>query len=410
MNSWEIKTLDKVCVIKGGKRLPKGHELTNEKTSHPYIRARDIGNGKINFDSPTYLKDDTFRLIKRYIVNEGDTVITIVGANIGDVAFITKEFDNANLTENALKLVSKKDIIEPKYLNYVLLPEKKKEYFQVVSSGAAQGKLGIYKVKNIKILLPPLTIQKRIASILSAYDDLIENNLKRIKLLEELAQRTYEEWFVKFCINGEPLPIDEKTGLPVGWEITSVSEYVKIISKGPSLNYDFEGLKYPVLNQSCIRNGEIELEKILFAQELNKGKEDCYLKQNDILINSMGQGTLGRVSKNISINEKYIIHNCITFLRAKDNLSQYQLFYFLASKQTYFESVAQGSTGQTTLKISLVQELEMPLAPEIILAHFNKLMKPIWDQMGKLKNQNNKLRQSRDILLPRLMSGKINVE
>lgn len=410
MSEWKEMSLGSICLIKGGKRLPKGHELIQEKTNHPYLRARDIGNGVINFDSPTYLKEETFKYIRNYIVKEGDVVITIVGANIGDVAYITEEFNLANLTENAVKLVAKRDLLEPKFLKYSLLPNSMKEYFQVIASGAAQGKLGLYKIKDVIINLPPLPIQKRIASILSAYDDLIENNLKRIKLLEEIAQRTYEEWFVKFRINGKQLPIDKKTGLPEGWEKIQVKDYVSEISKGPSLNYDFDGTKYPVINQSCIRNGEIELEKVLFAQELNANKENCYLKINDILINSMGQGTLGRVSKNVSINEKFIIHNCITFLRAKETLSQYQLFYFISSQQSYFEGVAQGSTGQTTLKVSLIEELEISLPDKNIIKEFNKIVDPIWKQMGLLKNQNQHLKTSRDILLPKLMSGKIEVK
>jgi type I restriction enzyme S subunit len=265
-------------------------------------------------------------------------------------------------------------------------------------------------VGNYEILLPPLPTQRRIASILSAYDDLIENNLKRIKLLEEIAQRTYEEWFVKFRVNGRQLIIDEKTGLPEGWRLVSVKDYSEEISKGPSLNYDNDGNKFPVINQSCIRNGEIELEKILFAQELSNNKQNCYLKINDILINSMGQGTLGRVSKNVSINERFIIHNCITFVRAKEIFSQYQLFYFLSSKQSYFEGVAQGSTGQTTLKVSLIEELEIQLAPKKLIDHFNSIIKPLWEQMGILKKQNQKLKETRDILLPKLMNGTINVE
>ena len=265
-------------------------------------------------------------------------------------------------------------------------------------------------VGNYEFLLPPLSTQRRIASFLSAYDDLIENNLKRIKILEEIGQRTYEEWFVKFRVNGEQLPIDEKKGLPEGWRIVSVKDYSEEISKGPSLNYDTDGNKYPVLNQSCVRNGEIELDKVLYAQELPKGREKSYLKINDIVINSMGQGTLGRVSKNVSIKDRFIIHNCITFVRAKEALSQYQLFYFLSSKQSYFEGVAQGSTGQTTLKVSLIEELEIQLAPKNIINHFNSIIKPLWEQMGILKNQNQKLKESRDILLPKLMNGTINVE
>lgn len=186
--SWSSVFLEDVCLIRGGKRLPEGHSLIDEKTVHPYIRARDISGGKINFTDPKYISQDTFNKIKRYTVAEGDVVVTIVGANIGDAAYVKKEFDGANLTENAVKLTAKCDLLEPKFLKFTLLPESMKQYFQLVASGAAQGKLGLYKIKKARIPLPPLPIQQKIARILSAYDDLIENNLKRIKLLEEMAQ------------------------------------------------------------------------------------------------------------------------------------------------------------------------------------------------------------------------------
>ena len=300
-------------------------------------------------------------------------------------------------------------LANPLFYAYFFKTKLFRKIISSIAGGANIQNLNQGLLDRAIVPMPSLEVQNKIATLLSAYDDLIENNLKRIKLMEEIAQRTYEEWFVKFRVNGRQLIIDEKTGLPEGWRLVSVKDYSEEISKGPSLNYDNDGNKFPVINKSCIRNGEIELEKILFAQELSNNKQNCYLKINDILINSMGQGTLGRVSKNVSINERFIIHNCITFVRAKEIFSQYQLFYFLSSKQSYFEGVAQGSTGQTTLKVSLIEELEIQLAPKKIIDHFNSIIKPLWEQMGILKKQNQKLKESRDILLPKLMNGTINV-
>lgn len=118
--SWEIFSIDDIAKVKGGKRLPKGHDLQSEETNHPYIRARDIGEGKISFDDPTYLTEETHRHIKNYIVEEGDVVITIVGANVGDVALIPQQFSGANLTENAAKLVLDREKCDPTFLKYQL--------------------------------------------------------------------------------------------------------------------------------------------------------------------------------------------------------------------------------------------------------------------------------------------------
>lgn len=304
-----------------------------------------------------------------------------------------------------------KEKIVPKFLYFQL---SKDEFFDYMMSGANGTKMPRGNKKAIpkfKFSIPTsLETQKRIASIISTYDDLIVNNLKRIKLLEETAQNIYKEWFVNFRFpNYENTEFHSESGLPVGWEKIQVRDYVSVISKGPSLNYETDGNKFPVLNQSCIRNGEIELEKVLYANELNINKDYCYLNVNDILVNSMGQGTLGRVSKNVSITEKFIIHNCITFLRAKSDLSQYQLFYFISNNQKYFESVGQGSTGQTTLKVSLIEELEIIKPTKSVINSFDFLISPLWKQIGILKNQNQKLKEARDILLPRFMNRTIEV-
>ncbi len=282
-------------------------------------------------------------------------------------------------------------------------------HIESMGNGATVKGIRLEQLKSIEIKLPPLQTQKRIADILCAYDDLIENNLKRIKLLEQAAQNIYKEWFVNLRFPGyENTPINEETGLPVGWMKLTVEEYTKVASRGPSLNYKVdEG--FPVLNQSCIRNAEIELDKVRIAAKLKENKEHCYLQINDILINSMGQGTLGRVSKNNSITEKFIIHNCITFLRSKDEYSQTLLYHFISSKENYFISISQGSTGQTTLKLSLIKEMEINTPSADLMKLFDNQVLPMWTQIGYLKNQNQKLKAARDILLPRLMNRTIEV-
>ena len=123
----------------------------------------------------------------------------------------------------------------------------------------------------------------------------------------------------------------------------------------------------------------------------------------------MGQGTLGRVSKNNSISEKYIIHSCITFLRAKDIYSQTYLYQFISSKEDYFISVSQGSTGQTTLKKSLIENLDIIIPESNLLKKYDDIVIPMWNKIGVLKNQIKKLKSARDILLPRLMNQTIEV-
>ena len=198
----KVYRLDELCDIKSGKRIPKKMDFVTFETKHPYIRARDIKEGKINTDDLIYLEDDVFQKIKRYIINSGDIAITIVGASVGDTGYASKNVDGYNLTENAVRLTNYKNNVDSKFLHYVLAQKQYHDYMQLIAGAAAQSKLGIYKVKRIKVELPDLKKQEKIAYILSTNDNLIENNNKRIKLLEQMAENLYKEWFVRFRFPG----------------------------------------------------------------------------------------------------------------------------------------------------------------------------------------------------------------
>jgi type I restriction enzyme S subunit len=392
--------LGKIGLIKGGKRLPNDSDLTDIKTSHPYIRARDIRNGKINFDNPKYITDEVFSKIKRYTVCKGDVVITIVGANIGDVAYIDDEFDGSNLTENAVKIIPKDQIVDPIFLKYALVPSYMKEYFQIVSSGAAQGKLGLYKIKIAKIPLPTFLQQQKIAAILSAYDDLIENNLERIKLLEEMAQITYEEWFVRLKFPGhETTQMDSETGLPVGWEKTTLRNCcVLIMGQSPKsefYNYEKGGLPF---HQGVKDHGFRFPENTCWSTDGAR-----IAKAKDILFSV--RAPVGRL--NIAI-EDIILGRGLSAIRHKNGL---QSFLFYQLKQIFFQEDMLGGgaifasvTKEDMLRIELIKpdkrtELE-----------FNQFAAAIDQNIENLHRQNQLLKEARDILLPRLMTGMIDVE
>ena len=161
-----------IAQIKGGKRLPAGASLVSEDTGHLSVRGRDIRNGAIRCDEPVFITEDVHQQLRRYTIAEGDVCITIVG-NIGDVGITPRSLHNANLTENAVKLVQLRDDCDGHFLAYALLSPHAQAQMKLSAAGAAQPKLGIYKVEQIEVAYPPLATQRRSASILSAYDDLI---------------------------------------------------------------------------------------------------------------------------------------------------------------------------------------------------------------------------------------------
>lgn len=245
--SYEIKD---ICKIKSGKRLPKGTDFSEKPTKHKYIRARDIKNGKIDGSDLGYISEETQKKIERYIVNTNDIIITIAGT-IGEVALVSKKFDGVNLTENAVRLTEFSKDVCPEFLAYILKSPERKEYMEQVAGGSAQPKLGIYKIEAIKVDLPDVQIQHKIADILSAYDNLIENNQKQIKLLEEAAQRLYKEWFVDLRFPGhENTKIVD--GVPEGWIKEEIGKIIKKVHRTKQIvasEYKDEG-SIPIVDQS----------------------------------------------------------------------------------------------------------------------------------------------------------------
>lgn len=392
--NWEEVKLGEIAKVKGGKRLPKNHELISSKTDHKYIRARDIKGGKINFDNPSYITEDTFSHISRYIVNEDDLILTIVGANIGDIALVSKEFDKANLTENAVKIISNKSKVVPKFLLYYLLPQYSKDFLQILASGAAQDKLGLYKINILNISLPPLETQRKIANILSAYDDLIENNQKRILLCCELAKTKFMALYK----------------VENNWKTVKLDEVCNYFGRGVTPKYE-EGTRFFGINQKA--NNGLTLNKEAF-KEYMQGEwvpQEKYATKGDLLINSLGEGTIGRVHYYMGEDNKHPVDQHISIFRAKNSSIGLFVFQFFNSKygQGLLHTLKKGGTNMTMLNIGDLRQIKIEIPSGIILENYYKSVINLFKAKAVLEDQNERLRKARDILLPRLMMGMIDV-
>lgn len=267
-------------------------------------------------------------------------------------------------------------------------------------------------VGQFEVNLPDLPTQGHIASILSAYDDLIENNLKRIKLLEELAQRTYEEWFVKFRVNGEDLAIDEETGLPAGWERKTADELFNIkIGKTPPreqtqwFRKDNVGVKWASIK-------DINNASVFISETSERITQDGVRKFN---MNVAPQGTVIlsfklTVGKVTIVTEDTVTNEAIAhFNLVKDSLFQREFVYCYLYNFNY-NSLGSTSSIGTAINSKIVKAMPFFVPESKILNSFQNFAKPVFSQLENLLKQNSHLKQSRDILLPRLMNGTINVE
>ena len=378
----KVYRLDELCDIKSGKRIPKEMDFVTFETEHPYIRARDIKEGKINTDDLIYLEDDVFQKIKRYIINSGDIAITIVGASVGDIGYASKNVDGYNLTENAVRLTNYKNNVDSKFLHYVLVQKQYHDYMQLIAGAAAQPKLGIYKVNRIKVELPDLKKQKRIADILSTYDNLIEINNKRIRLLEQMTENLYKEWFVRFRFPGyEDAEFDN--GAPKYWE------YSKLIN--------FIDVRYGKDHKS-IEEGTIP---ILGSGGIMRYGDRALYNGEAVLIPR--KGSLNNI---MYINGEFWTVDTLFYSIPKiKNIARYLYFTF-----KYFDMDSLNSGASIpSMTTDIIYHLKMRQPDATVLEMFDEVLKPIYEEMDILGKQNDSIKNQRDMLLPRLMSGKLEV-
>lgn len=250
------------------------------------------------------------------------------------------------------------------------------------------------------IPLPSIPIQKSVVRILATYDDLIENNLKRIKLLEEMAQITYEEWFVRLCFPGhESIPVNPATGLPEGWSKTRLGEMCNLTMgqspKSEFYNFERKGLPF---HQGVKDYGERFPTNTCWSTSGSR-----YAERGDILFSV--RAPVGRL--NIAL-EKMILGRGLSAIRHKDNAQGF--LFCLLKKQFFEEDMMGGGAIFNSVTKSDMHRIEVVAPSSALLKNFNEIVNTIDRQIEILHCQNLRLREARDILLPRLITGLIDIE
>ncbi|CAD0004264.1 restriction endonuclease subunit S [Flavobacterium chungangense] len=318
---------------------------------------------------------------------------------------------NGGCSNDVIVFRTIENIADSRFIYYYLSKDDFFDYMMAGSNGTKMPRGNKKSIPEYKIELPPLPTQRKIASILSGYDDLIENNLKRIKLLEEKAQLTYEEWFVKMRFPGyETAKFDEVTGLPNGWDKVKLDEITDYIGRGISPKYVEEG-GFPIINQKCIRDNKVDKTFCKLTSTSKKIHQDKILQSFDILINSTGTGTLGRVAQILSVNEIITVDTHVTIVRAIESISKIFLGRTIEYNQGRIEKLGKGATNQIELSKHDLGELILIDLPTLELQDlYETTFMPNYQVIDNLIIQNRLLKEARDILLPRLMSEMIDVE
>lgn len=368
---------------------------------YPFIQTADVkaANYKITSYSSMYSEEG----LKQSKLWPKNTLCITIAANIADSSILAIE---ACFPDSVIGFIANENISDVRFVKYLfdLLQVKIKQ----ISQGAAQDNLSLEKLETIKFSVPQLPTQRKIATILSAYDDLIENNLKRIKLLEEKAQLTYEEWFVKMRFPGhETAKFDVESGLPEGWEKVKLGEFVKTSSGGtPSKKKEEEYYNngtIPYVRTGELKNFMLIDSEFKITESGLKNSSAKLFPKNTVLLamygNTIGEVALSRIAT--STNQA-----CCAFLPQNPKVSFYLHLFFLNNKE-YVLSHRMGA-AQENISQSIIQNLNITIPEDAIIDSFGDVMIIIYDMIESLLNQNQLLKEARDILLPRLMSGMVD--
>jgi len=367
------------------------------------LRTTDISeDGRISYESMPRAKLDESKFVNHFL-KPGDLVITRSG-RVGTTA-VFDGFPEPVLPGAFLIRFRLREGADPRFFCYWFNSRIGQQRLLSVARGAAQQNINITNVKALKVPLPSITTQRAIASILSAYDDLIENNQRRIALLEEAARLLYREWFVHLRFPGHE-HVAIKDGVPEGWEKKTVGEVSSFISRGITPNYDDEAPGI-VLNQKCIRNQRIDIS--LARRQSKKVPKEKLVQYGDVLINSTGQGTLGRVAQLLLPVEDCTVDSHVTIARPEEGIPINIYGHCITPMGKFLSTMGRGATNQTELSRETVAELPFLQPPKALANEFESSVKGISDQIQNLMRQNSLLIKSRDLLLPRLMNGEIAV-
>ncbi|NEW84596.1 MAG: hypothetical protein GZ094_19820 [Mariniphaga sp.] len=419
----EIATLKDVSelITKGTTPTSIGGQFVSSGIN--FIKSESITNSKyLNQEVFGFIDEETDNKLKRSKLAKDDLLFSIAGAYLGKIG-IVRDIDlpaNTNQASGIVRL--KKGIADVDYVYYYFSQNEINRYIQKLSSQSSQPNLNLELLGKLEFDLKDISTQQKIGSVLSSLDSKIELNNRINAELEAMAKTLYDYWFVQFDFpdkNGKPYKTsggkmvwnnELKREIPKGWEVKELSVVASSIMRGISPKY-IENGGICVLNQKCIRDKSINFEPSRRHDNESKDATSKLIQYGDVLVNSTGFGTLGRVALVKRLKEPItIVDSHITIVRCHNqNIKKLFLGYSMLIRQNEIEGLAEGSTGQTELSRINLGQLKMVIPPIEMQSVFENFINPQLQKIANNEGENEQLSELRDWLLPMLMNGQVTV-
>ena len=412
-HGWEVKTLGEVTdIFKGG--TPKRNVERYFQGNIPWVTPTDITklNGALYIDdTETHISEEALGKSAARLLPAGAVLLTS-RATIGKVAIARAPIAT---NQGFANFLCKEEIVNI-FLAYYL----KLSTDLLISLGTGTTFLEVTKAAllGVEIPVPPLPTQYKIAAVLSAYDDLIENNTRRIEILEEMAAAIYREWFVEFRFpdhEGGEMVESELGLIPQGWEVKQlgaiVSEIIDYRGKTPKkLGGDWAESGIMALSAMNVKQGKlVNLEKAKFVSEqLYEKWMKSEITKNDILMTS--EAPLGEVYY-LTEKKKICLSQRLYCIRANPNIIKPSFLFYAISSPSIQSQLHANATGTTVLGIrqTALRKISVIIPPVQLQSKAESVLETLITSKETLEKKNTNLRRTRDLLLPKLISGEIDV-
>ena len=402
MVAWPIKRLDQLCEITSSKRIFAADYVSE---GVPFYRGREVTEkykGNLDVSTELFITEEKFTEIERKFGAPilGDLLLTSVGT-LGSV-YVVKPGDRFYFKDGNLTWFRNFKGLDSQFLFYWIGSPQGKAELQKCTIGSSQSAFTIVLLKGMEVELPSLLVQQRIAGILSVYDELIENSQRRIKILEAMSRGLYREWFVHFRFPGHeyhPRVASALGEIPQGWAVKKVGDLVEI-KKGKKPTVVFE-------------SAESGLKRHLLIDAL-RGGSSLEFVMPDKLISTTVDDTImvmdGSGSGDVFIGYEGVIGSTLGRYRVVDvsDGGPFWLFLFL---DTHLEEIKSKNIGSAIPHANkdFINGMSVAVAPKSVLLNFEKAVTPMFGLIRSLRSKTGALRRTRDLLLPRLLSGQIDI-
>lgn len=416
--SWVVSKLKDlpIEIIDGDRsaKYPKREEFQAEGIA--FLNSTNISGNTLDLGEVHFISEEKFAQIRKGRIRGGDILMTTRGS-IGKVAWVPHGFQGLI---NAQMLILRADSaeVDGRFLFSVLSSPETQQNLKNFASGSAQPQIPIRDLREIEVRMPRIAAQRRIASILSAFDDLIENNTRRIAILEEMARRIYEEWFVRFRFPGHESVrmVESELGLvPEGWSVGTVTD-VAVVYRGRS----YKGSELadsggrPFVNLKCMdRDGGFRASGL--KRYTGEFKDSQTVRPGDMVmgITDMTQERriVARVGRVSGLDADFGVFSMDLVRIASRGEYAEPYLYAMFRWSGFADEVKQHANGANVLHLlpARIEEFAFARPTPELAAKFADLFAPMLSLCDKLEQKNANLRATRDLLLPKLISGELDV-